>query len=315
MQELKDLIKKYNDSGEIIKSEYATLKSKVDRAIEKSFVAQVANDYMYGKAKEYQELNNDDVDNMSWMHVYNANDVLSLKNKLAKIKSDIGLNHPLYHALKKFYDENNTLAQSIKDLKDKIVTVTQKKQEVKTHAAVVLNQAKQDSSVLIKLLNEHRAEFIKRNTDYAQKSIDTRLENLKKNLWDLSAIAPKPDHKTQNKKQYENAIKTRGLYTLITSPKETYNYDLRKENKELEANYIKAVYDSAEASYDSFIHKLMDKIGKPVVKATMTGNPWTGSVLTVETNDGETQIWKNKMIVNFSKYDKPFNQFPSNKVK
>ena len=71
----------------------------------------------------------------------------------------------------------------------------------------------------------------------------------------------------------------------------------------------------AEASYRDFMHKMITKIGKPVVNAKMTGNIWTSAVLTVNTNDGEEQVWNTKMILNFSKYQKMFNQFPSRRKK
>lgn len=47
----------------------------------------------------------------------------------------------------------------------------------------------------------------------------------------------------------------------------------------------------------------------------MSGNIWTGTTLMVTTNDGEEQIWNTQMIINFSKYQKMFNQFPSRRKK
>ena len=60
---------------------------------------------------------------------------------------------------------------------------------------------------------------------------------------------------------------------------------------------------------------MITKIGKPVTNAKMAGNIWTNAVLTVTTNDGEEQVWNTKMILNFSKYQKMFNQFPSRRKK
>jgi hypothetical protein len=71
----------------------------------------------------------------------------------------------------------------------------------------------------------------------------------------------------------------------------------------------------AEDAYRDFMEKMIQKIGKPVVDATMTGSIWTNAVLHVTTDDGEEQSWKTQMILNFSKYQKMFNQFPSRRIK
>jgi hypothetical protein len=91
--------------------------------------------------------------------------------------------------------------------------------------------------------------------------------------------------------------------------------DIREPNPQGIARYVEMSVQGAEASYRDFMHKMITKIGKPVVNAKMTGNIWTSAVLTVNTNDGEEQVWNTKMILNFSKYQKMFNQFPSRRKK
>jgi D-xylose transport system substrate-binding protein len=71
----------------------------------------------------------------------------------------------------------------------------------------------------------------------------------------------------------------------------------------------------AEDAYRNFMEKMIQKIGKPVVGAKMTGSIWTNAVLTVTTEDNEEQVWHTQMILNFSKYQKMFNQFPSRRKK
>lgn len=51
-----------------------------------------------------------------------------------------------------------------------------------------------------------------------------------------------------------------------------------------------------------------------MIEADMTGNPWHGSTLHVTCVDGEKQSWNTQMIINQSKYQKLFNQFPSRGV-
>jgi len=79
--------------------------------------------------------------------------------------------------------------------------------------------------------------------------------------------------------------------------------------------YIEMNKQGAEDAYRNFMEKMIQKIGKPVVDAKMTGNIWTNAVLTVNTDDGEEQVWHTQMILNFSKYQKMFNQFPSRRKK
>jgi hypothetical protein len=79
--------------------------------------------------------------------------------------------------------------------------------------------------------------------------------------------------------------------------------------------YIELNVKGAEEAYRNFMAKMIQKIGRPVVDAKMTGNIWTNAVLHVTTNDGEKQTWNTQMILNISKYQKMFNQFPTRKVK
>ena len=79
--------------------------------------------------------------------------------------------------------------------------------------------------------------------------------------------------------------------------------------------YVQMNVTGAEEAYRNFMAKMIEKIGKPVVDAKMTGNIWTNATLHVTTNDGEEQVWNTKMILNFSKYQVMFNQFPSRRKK
>jgi hypothetical protein len=45
-----------------------------------------------------------------------------------------------------------------------------------------------------------------------------------------------------------------------------------------------------------------------------TRNPWDMSTITITTNNGKAVIFNTKMIMNFSVYGKPFNQFPTRLV-
>ena len=208
------------------------------------------------------------------------------------------------------------VAADLKDLKGKVVKVTQKRAEAKTAAAAVMQSKMNDSSSLIKVLESHLQEYKDMAEKRANEFVDARLDALKKADWDLNKVAPRPKSDDAN---YTNLMIRHSLYTAITNSKSAIQRrndpDIRVPNQGAIKRYISDAVKGAEASYRDFMHKMITKIGKPVIDAKMTGSIWINAVLTVTTNDGESQVWNTKMILNFSKYQKMFNQFPSRKVK
>ena len=90
-----------------------------------------------------------------------------------------------------------------------------------------------------------------------------------------------------------------------------WDENIRKASATKKKAFVENAVKGASQSYDEYVGKMVLKIGKPVVSATFTGDPWHGSTLTVVTNDGNKQVWDTKMILNYSKYGTMFNQFPS----
>ena len=164
-------------------------------------------------------------------------------------------------------------------------------------------------------MNEYIAMAEKRAKDF----VNDRLEVLKKHGWDLDKVAPPPNSRTMGQSEYKTAQAKRDLYRSITkstvSVARAGDPDIREPNKVMIDRYIEMNKKGAEDAYRDFMEKMIQKIGKPVVDATMTGSIWTNAVLHVTTDDGEKQSWKTQMILNFSKYQKMFNQFPSRRIK
>jgi len=209
------------------------------------------------------------------------------------------------------------IADGLKDLNSMKVKVTQKRAEVKAAAAKDMSKKKGDSAPLVKILQQHIDEYTNTAKQRATTFIESKLLELKRANWDLEKLIPMPSTSSFN---YTAIRQKRSLYYNITKsdPKQvrkSRNTDIRVVNKEMVARYIDLAEKGARDSYLAFIEKMISKIGKPVVKAKMSGNIWTNAVIEVVTDDGETQIWNTKMIINFSKYDKMFNQFPSRKKK
>lgn len=211
------------------------------------------------------------------------------------------------------------VAEDLKALKGMIVKATQKRAEAKAEAEKVLEKKKGDSKALIKIFETHKNEYIQAAEKRAKDFINDKLEILKKHGWDLNKVAPPPNSRTMGSSEYKSAQAKRDLYRSITKSTEYSDRpgqpDIREPNKAMIDRYVEMNKKGAEEAYENFMHKMMQKIGKPVVDAKMTGNIWTNAVLTVTTIDGEEQVWHTQMILNFSKYNKMFNQFPTRRKK
>ena len=208
------------------------------------------------------------------------------------------------------------IAADLKALKGMVVKVTQKRAEAKTEAGKALAKKFADSSSLIKIFESHIEEYKQKAADEAKAFVGKLLDNLKKHDWDLDKVAPYPKSMNSDYKIMKNK---RDTYQMVSkATKSSYGrgepYTVQADQVKIN-HYIEMNVKGAEEAYRSFMEKMIQKIGKPVIDAKMTGNIWTNALLTVTTNDGEEQVWKTQMILNFSKYNKMFNQFPSRRIK
>ena len=209
------------------------------------------------------------------------------------------------------------IAADLKDLKGKVVKVTQKRAEAKVAAASVMDRKFTDSSSLIKIFESHLEEYKNMAKKRAEEFINGKLDALKKAEWDLNKVAPRPNSNYGYGADYKTAAAKRSLYTSITTSKSDRigAPEIVEPNRPAIERYVQMNVTGAEEAYRNFMAKMIEKIGKPVVDAKMTGNIWTNATLHVTTNDGEEQVWNTKMILNFSKYQVMFNQFPSRRKK
>jgi hypothetical protein len=209
------------------------------------------------------------------------------------------------------------IAADLKTLKGMVVKVTQKRAEAKVAAASVMGRKFADSSSLIKILESHLEEYKNMAKTRATEFINNKLDALKKVDWHIDKVAPRPNSNYGYGTDYKTAAAKRSLYTSITTSKSSRvgEADIVEPNRPAIERYIDNAVKGAEESYRNFMAKMIQKIGKPVMDAKMTGNIWTNATLHVTTNDGEEQVWNTKMILNFSKYQTMFNQFPSRRKK
>lgn len=311
----------YKKAGEILNPEYVRLNDAVKRPFRKEsdMLQKHALDLM--RDMREKKIN----DSIVTEFYYSINDSMVSLGKLQKMADKQKNSSDKY--VKSMVAEVNKLvakwkpvADDLKALKAKVVKVTAKRAEVKAVAAKAMERKFADSSSLIKVFEDHLEEYKNGARKEAQKFIDARIEALKKAGWDLNKVAPMPST-GYGSEAYKTAQAKRAVYMSITKAKDDYSYpkrgepDIRELNQAMVDHYIKQNVQAAEDDYRAFMQKMIEKIGKPVVNAKMTGSIWTNAVLTVETNDGEEQVWNTQMIINYSKYQRAYNQFPSRRKK
>jgi hypothetical protein len=312
--EITSAIAKHMKAGEILNPEYQDLSSQARRIFggDTNHAREVMLKHMHAgdRSAELTDLY------YSWPH-----DSFASLNKAAKLLAKI--KDP---KLKDVVTVGNQVVKNwtpvvadLKDLKGKVVKVTQKRAEAKQAAEKVMSKKKADSSALIKIFESHMHEYIAMAEKRAKDFVNDRLEVLKKHGMDLDKVAPPPNSRTMGASEYKTAQAKRDLYRSITKSTNSAlgrgEPDIREPNKAMIDRYIEMNKQGAEDAYRNFMEKMIQKIGKPVVDAKMTGNIWTNAVLTVTTDDNEEQVWHTQMILNFSKYQKMFNQFPSRRKK
>ena len=306
-----------NDPSQIPKREYEDLKYVVEKAIAAEFNP-LAVKHWHGKGDETKHWEPALYDLCHAMpgDYTTLSALKAFQKKLDKVKTST--NHPFFQDLKAKHDQTKWVVEAMETLKSRIVTVSQQRTVVKAEKEVVLKKKFSDSSSLIAVLNKHKAEYIEKAKEMAGQQYDQAMKQLAKHDWDIDKLAPAPNSKL-GRDAYKAAEANRSFYMNLTdSGATTPSFrvsSIRKASPAKRASMIANAAEGAEASYLAWVTKMVDKIGKSVESAEMTGSPWTGSKLSVKSHDGESQTWHTQMIINQSKYGTLFNQFPSRRLK
>lgn len=311
--EITDAIANHKKAGEILNPDYQTLVSQTRRVFKSDTipVRDLILKHMHAgnRTPELEDLYYSWPDD-SFVSLNKAGKLIT-KIKDSKLKDVVTASNEV---VKKW----SPIADDLKTLKGKIVKVTQKRAEAKQAAQQIMSRKKVSSEPLIKILESHLEEYKSMARNRATEFIDSKLDILKKADWHLNKVAPAPNT-TQHGygDEYKTASAKRSLYTSITTPKarRSGEPDIVEPNRVAIKRYIDNAVNMAEISYRGFMEKMIEKIGKPVVDAGMTGRIWDNALLTVTTDDGEKQVWHTQMIINFSKYQRMFNQFPTRRKK
>lgn len=313
-QEIVKAIAAYKKAGEILNPQYKDL---VDQA--KRIMRSGSDNEDLGLLDLVRKERDDRDPDLNELY-YTSFDGFTSHNKIEKLVNKLEKkNKPQYKAVIKnvrnYLKMWKPVGEDLKVLKSKVVKVSTKRAEVKAASSAAMARKFADSSSLIKIFESHLNEYKKMAETRAREFIKDRLDFLKKHDWDLDKAVPR----TKNYNEYKMVEQKRQVYRSITKAKYSMTKqgqgDIREPNQTMINHYVDMNVKAAEEAYRSFMQKMIEKIGKPVIDAKMTGNIWTNALLTVTTDDGDQQVWSTKMILNFSKYQKMFNQFPSRRKK
>jgi hypothetical protein len=169
-----------------------------------------------------------------------------------------------------------------------------------------------------------KVEAVRHAREAAQKAVDAARADLEANGWDINRAAPYPygdstfagEAKRNKAHFYANITRDPAGSYYIGRGNQPHIVEMNPEGI---ARHIAKAEEYAAADYDAFIVKLVTKIGPDVTSASLSGSHvWGHSILAVMKRDGNETFgerWKTQQIVNYSKYGRPFYQWPSRKMK
>lgn len=300
--DIEKTISDYIAQKKIVKPKFDDLKYEVNRQVEKEG-GLIFNKHCLGTGPELETLGLSD---LSYSIPNNLHSIKSLGNKLSKLK----INHPLVADLDQFHKKWLPVRDKWETLKTMVVKTTKVRAEKKQEIENEKQKKFFDSSTLVGALTKHLEDYKNRAQELATKQYEDTMKELEKHGWDLDKAAPRP-HSRMTRSDYR-FYQNRRDHLLALSDGDK---NMRRFSPSKQAKFVQTQVDNAHHEYMSWVQKMIEKIGKPVTGATITGNPWVRSTLKVQTSDNEEQTWSTKMIINRSKYDKLFNQFPSRRIK
>lgn len=137
--------------------------------------------------------------------------------------------------------------------------------------------------------------------------------------WDANIAAPYPrgnlgkrDYNERRAKYHLVRSITKRIGQLSRSPGdpepvEIYDVGVAR----LVAEFERAAVDS----YDSYVAKLISKVGEVIDAELLVEGTWSYSVLQVTKPNGSKEKWKTRTIVNVSVLGKLFNQWPTRRIR
>lgn len=180
------------------------------------------------------------------------------------------------------------------------------------------------STPIAKAVAPVKADAIVRAEKDAREYVVRLTDVLAKNGFDLNKVAPAPNSLKTGREEYRTMQNRRNLFTSFTRERDDNDRNSWRDMtaaKIVEVDpakverFVDTAKEAAAMHYDSFVYKLVEKIGE-TTEARLEGNHvWGRSILHVTLKSGEKQKWKTQQIVNCSVYGLLFNQWPTRLVK
>lgn len=175
---------------------------------------------------------------------------------------------------------------------------------------------------VVDAIEPQRAAAIQKAEKAANELIDRRLKVLADHDWDVNAAAPRPKG-TESRATYKQMMAAHNALLSFTADDERRNPrsrsfrapNYRVRSQKAVDRFLEMTRQSTNDQYDSFIGKMVEKIG-PVASAELSGSHvWGYSFLKVTKEDGSTEVWKTQQITNVSSLGTIFNQWPTRRLK
>lgn len=160
--------------------------------------------------------------------------------------------------------------------------------------------------------------------DYVARFSELRLAQLVRDREELAKVgmdaqiyAPYPSgnmDRTSFKQAEARHYRIRSYFQSDNASRGFRHPDPVTERPDAEPRLRQLARQEADALVDSYLHKMVKKIGKEITSAETNGRIWDCATLTVTCLDGDIQVWDTKCILNVSCLGKVFNQWPTRRV-
>ncbi len=163
-----------------------------------------------------------------------------------------------------------------------------------------------------------KVEAIEAATKAANEAIEKVRAALEAAGWNLDLVAPYPKSWGAAPDAYKRALARHNHFANITrsvsGSRRSGEPDIRVMDEKLCARRVRQWEEAAAFQYDTFICKLVSKIGQCDTAKLTGSHVWGFSVLTV-TKGAVVELWKTQQIVNVSKLGLYFPQWPTRLLK
>ncbi len=179
---------------------------------------------------------------------------------------------------------------------------------------------------ITRAVEPQRQAAVNKAREHAQGVIDKIHAKLKEHDWDIEKAAPFPRGLfSSHYEEYKRKKATHDLYHGMTQtdPRSKHRVasPMNKEphyripHPDRQKKFLDDAEAQAHSEYDSFVHKLNNKVGEHHSAELVGNHVWGHSILHVNKADGTSEKWKTQQIFKLSKLGKPHNQWPTRKVK